>query len=237
MARDKEKSIGASFQAQTKFRRGKLPSKTGKVVATYKVYADPLEVLALPAPKLRGGRGLWSALATVRENIPEGGSLSQQHVSQILWATAGLTYGGQRTRAGALSRPGVETYLMARQIDGIFPGVYHYNPREHCLEYIGRDDSGKLLASALVNVEDVDACAAILVYTGIPSRVEDGARSRAYRYLYLEAGSAAQCAVTSAVGLDLVASVRAEFYDDEVAQLLQVDGLIEFPLCCVTVGT
>ncbi len=41
----------------------------------------------------------------------------------------------------------------------------------------------------------------------------------------------------AAVGLGLAATVRAEFYDDELARLLQVDGVSEVPLCVLTLGT
>jgi SagB-type dehydrogenase family enzyme len=233
----KDKSIGASFQAQTKYRRGNLPSKTGKAVAAYKVYANPLEVDALPVPDLKGGKGIWTALATTRESIPEGGRIRQSAISQILWATAGFTYGGQRTRASAVLLPGIETYLIVRQIEGMFAGVYHYNPREHSVEYLDQQEPSLELQAALMGDTDIDATAAIIAYTGIPSRIDDGAKARAYRYLYLEAGAAAQCAVMAAVALDLVSTVRAEFYDDELARLLQVDGVNEFPLCVVTLGT
>ena len=237
MPNSKDKSIGASFQSQTKYRRGGLPGRTGKAVSAYKVYANPLEVDALPVPDLKGGKGLWSALATTRESIPEGGRLRQRDVSQILWATAGFTYGGGRTRSSAVPLPGVETYLIVRQVEGVFAGVYHYNPREHSLEYLVSHDPSFDLQDALLGDTDIDACAAIIAYTGLPNRIDDGAKSRAYRYLYLEAGAAAQCAVRAAVGLDLVATFRAEFYDDELARLLQVDGVNEFPLGVVTLGT
>lgn len=237
MSNGKDKSIGANFQAQTKYRRGSLPGKKGKTIPAYKVYANPLEVDALSVPVLKGGKGLWTALATTRESIPEGGRLSQQDMSQILWATAGFTYGGQRTRASAVPLPGVETYLIVRQVEGVFAGLYHYNPREHSLEYLLRQDPTLDLQDALLGDTDLDACAAIIAYTGIPTRIDDGAKSRAYRYLYLEAGAAAQCAVMAAVGLDLAATFRAEFYDDELSRLLQVDGSSEFPLCVVTLGT
>ncbi len=233
----KDKSIGSSFQAQTKYRRGSLPSKTGKPVASYKVYANPLEVDALPVPALKGGKGLWKTLASGRASIPEGGRLKQRDISQILWATAGFTYGGQRTHASAIPLAGVETYLVVQQVEGIFAGVYHYNPREHCLEYISRDDPHKALQAALLDNADIDACAAVIAYTGLPSRIDDGIKSRAYRYLYLEAGAAAQCAMMATIDLDLSASVRAEFYDDEFSRLLQIDGVSEFPLCVVTLGT
>ena len=51
------------------------------------------------------------------------------------------------------------------------------------------------LADALLGDTDVSACAATVAYTGLPGRIDDGSKSRAYRYLYLEAGAAAQCAM------------------------------------------
>ena len=44
MPSSREKTIGESFQAQTKYRRGALPPKTGKVVSPFKVYANPLQL-------------------------------------------------------------------------------------------------------------------------------------------------------------------------------------------------
>ncbi len=236
MPRDK-KDIGASFQAQTKYRRGQLPNRTGKLVPSLKVYANPLEIAILPVPDLQGGRDLWDTLAASRQDIPEGGRICQRELSQILWSTAGFTYNAQRTHISSEGQSSVETYLVVRQVQDMFPGIYHYNPRDHSLEYLKRGDPSDDLVAALMGDTKVDACAAILAYTGIPSRLEDGVKARAYRYLYLEAGAAAQCAVMASVALDLVATFRAEFYDDELSLLLQVDGVSEVPLCVVTLGT
>lgn len=237
MPSSRDKTIGESFQTQTKYRRGALPSKTGKVVSPFKVYANPLEVASLTVPELSGGKGLWATLATTRESISEGGRLRQHDVSQLLWATAGFTYGGQRTHATAVPIAGLEAYLIVRQIEDAFPGVYHYNPREHALEHLQRTEPSLDLADALLGDTDISAVAAIIALTGLPGRIDDGSKSRAYRYLYLEAGAAAQCAMLAAVGLGLAATVRAEFYDDELARLLQIDGVNEVPLCVVTLGT
>ena len=236
MAKD-DKSVGGQFQAQTKYRRGQLPSSTGKLVPTLKVYANPLEVAVLPVPDLQGGKGLWASLSQKRPHIPEGGQIRQRELSQILWSTAGFTYGGQRTYVSTGTVSGLETYLVVRQVQDMFSGLYHYNPRDHSLEYLNRGDPSLDLSDALLGDTNIDACAAIIAYTGAPNRLEDGVKSRAYRYLYLEAGGSAQCAVMAAVALELVATFRAEFYDDELARLLQVDGLKEFPLCVVTLGT
>jgi len=237
LSNQRDKSIGAMFHSQTKYRRGVLPGATGKAVSTIKVYANPLEVAALPVPDINGGKGVWEALALGRVAIPEGGRLRQREISQILWATAGFNRGGQRTYTMTAALSGLETYLVTRQIEDIFAGVYHYNPREHSLEYLQRGDPSLALRDALLGDVGIDAYAAVIVYTGIPSRVDDAAKSRAYRYLYLEAGAAGQCAMVAAVSLGLVATARAEFYDDELARLLQLDGRSEFPLNVVTIGT
>jgi SagB-type dehydrogenase family enzyme len=233
----KDKSAGATFQALTRYRRGSLPSVTGKAIPTYKVYANPLEVAHLSVPQLAGGEGLWKTLATTRESIPEGGRIRQADISQIMWATAGFTYGGQRTRATPITMAGLEAYVIARELEDIFAGLYHYDPREHALEYLDRREPGFALQDVLLDDVEVEACAAVIALTGVPARVEDKAKSRGYRYLYLEAGAAAQCAMLAAVALGLVATVHGEFYDDDFARLLQIDGSTETPLCLVTLGT
>jgi SagB-type dehydrogenase family enzyme len=231
-----EKTIGAQFQTQTKYRRGHLPTSKGKYAPSVKVYANPLEVAMLPPPELKNGEGVWAMLAKSRINIPEGGRIRQRQLSQILWATAGFTYGGQRTHLSNGPISAVEAYLVVREVQDTFEGLYHYNPRDHSLEYLRREDPSDDLKAALLGSVDIDACAAILAFTGIPERLEDGAKSRAYRYLYLEAGAAAQNAVMAAVALELVASFRSEFYDDELSRLLQIDGANEVPLAVVTLG-
>ena len=61
-------------------------------------------------------------------------------------------------------------------------------------------------------------------------------RQRAYRYVYLDAGHVAQNLLLAATGLDLVACPIAAFYDDEVGQMLGVDGETEAPLYMAAVG-
>lgn len=237
MPKKDDMAMGVTFHEGTKYRRGQLPSRTGKIPPYLKVYANPLEVASLPVPVLKGGKGIWEALAQARASIPEGGRISLTEISQILWATGGFTYGRQRTHISAGAISSLELYLIVRQVQDIFPGIYHYSPRDHSIEHLTRKDPSSDLEAILLGDTNLDACAAILAFTGLPERHEDGAKSRAYRYLYLEAGAAAQCAVSSSVALDLVASLKPEFYDDELARLLKVDTTNEIPLCLVTLGT
>jgi SagB-type dehydrogenase family enzyme len=231
------KKIGSSFHAHTKFRRGQVPCVSGQGAAAFKVYANPLEVASLPVPDLSGGKGLWAALSASREQISEGGILRQAQASQILWAAAGFTFGRQRTHISATGISTIETYLVANNVEDMFPGIYHYNPRDHTLEYVQGGDPSEPLGNALLPNREIEANPAAVAFTGLPERLEIGAKSRAYRYVYQEAGAAAQAAALAAGALDLVATFEVAFYDDDLARLLQIDGVIEVPLCLVLLGT
>ena len=234
---NKEKKIGPSFHAHTKFRRGQVQGVSGQGTAAFKVYANPLETVSLPVPDLVDGKGLWASLAASREQISEGGILRQPQASQILWAAAGFTFGRQRTHISATRVSTIETYLVANNVEDMFSGIYHYNPREHTLEYVrGCDPSGPL-GEALLSKGEIEANPAAVVFTGVPGRLEIGAKSRAYRYVYQEAGAAAQAAALAAGAIDLIATFEVAFYDDELSSLLQIDGVNEVPLCIVLLGT
>ncbi|HKI58283.1 MAG TPA: SagB/ThcOx family dehydrogenase [Trueperaceae bacterium] len=236
MAHSRGKSVGAEFHAQTKYRRGSVPRSRSQAAPSFKVYANPCEVAALPVPQLRGGAGLWSTLSSARGGLAEGGRLRQAQLSQLLWGAAGFTFGHERTHLSAAGVSSIETYLVARQVQDLFAGVYHYNPREHSLEHLSTGDPTDRFAASLVTPLDVEAQAAALCFTGIFARHRDGGSGRALRYLCLDVGAAAQAVVLSAAGMGLATSFLAEFYDDELAELLQVDGRGEVPLGIVSVG-
>ncbi len=236
MAHSRDKSIGAEFHAQTKYRRGNVPRARSRAAPPFKVYANPREVAALPVPQLRGGSGLWTALSSARDGVAEGGRLKQAQLSQLLWGAAGFTFGHERTHLSAAGVSSLETYVVARQVEDLFAGIYHYNPRDHTLEHLSTGDPTERLAATLVTPIDVTAQAVALCFTGIFARHRDGGSGRALRYLCLDVGAAAQSVVLSSAGLGLAAAFMAEFYDDELAELLQVDGRGEVPLGVVTVG-
>ena len=82
----------------------------------------------------------------------------------------------------------------------------------------------------------MDAQAVALCFTGIFARHRAGSNGRAFRYLCLDVGAAAQAVVLGCSGMGLAAQFLADFYDDELSELLQVDGRGEVPLGMVLVG-
>jgi len=229
------RTIGAEFQTQTKYRRGQLPAARTRVSPAFKVYANPKEIARLPQPHLKGGTGVWSALSGDRGEA-EGGRIKEAQLSQLLWAAAGFTAGGERVPLSAQGVSSVEVYVLASQVRNLLAGVYHYDPREHSLAHLSVGDPMPGLAEALLTDVDLSAQAALLCFTGVPGRHRAADGGRPYRYLYLDAGAAAQAAALAAVAMGLAARMVTDFYDDELAELLKVDGRDEHPLCALAIG-
>lgn len=236
MTRSKSRTNGADIHGQMSYKRGQLPASRTRVAPRFKVYANPAEVASLPAPQLKGGPGLWTTFAKDRGGVAEGGRLKQAQLSQLLWSGLGFTYGLDRIHATAQEVSSLEGYLLAFDVQDLFAGSYHYSPREHSLYQLTMDDLSEGFGASLLGDLDLDAQAAVVCFTGLPARhrVVDGAHG--YRYALLDAGAAAQNVVLAASSLGLSAEMVTDFYDDELATLLGLDGRGEWPLCLVAIG-
>jgi SagB-type dehydrogenase family enzyme len=207
------------------------------VAPPFKAYANPHEIATLPSPQLKGGTGVWTALSSARGGESEGGRIKQAQLSQVLWAAAGFTVGRERVHVTAHGVSSIEMYVLARNVQDIFAGVYHYDAREHSLAHIEVGDPSDRLADALLAPLDLGTQAAVVCFTGIPLRHSASEGGRSFRYLYLDAGAAAQDAVIASTALGLATHFIADFYDDEVVDLLQLDPRNEYPLCLVAIGS
>ena len=237
MSSRRPRTIGAEFQSQTKFRRGQLPASRSRVAPAFKAYANPSEIAALPQPHLKGGTGVWTALSSPRGGAAEGGRIKQNQLAQLLWAAAGFTRGEERTHLNAHGVSSLETYVLTRNVQDLLAGIYHYDAREHSLAHLELYDPTEKLADTLLAPLELDAQAVVLCFTGIPRRHKHGDDGRAYRYLYLDAGAAAQDVMVAGCAMGLATNFVADFYDDELSELLQLDSNNEHPLCLVAVGS
>ena len=78
--------------------------------------------------------------------------------------------------------------------------------------------------------------AAVFIWTAIFNRSKCKYGERAYRYIYLDAGHIAENLALSATSLHLGSCQIAALYDDEVNQLINVDGLTESTIYLSVVG-
>lgn len=234
---------GRQFQEGTKYVRGKIPAGyygTGRPPAPFKTYPGAPTV-PLPPPATEGGMPLWEALGTRRSSRDYAdGHLLLEELSQLLWGATGATGACNglvlRTAPSAGALFPVETYVEARDVAGISGGIYHYGVREHALSLVRESDLSAELAGAALGQEMVAGAGAVFLWTAVFGRSAVKYLERAWRYVYLDAAHVAQNLLLAATALGLSACPIAALYDDEVNEILGVDGTEESILYMASVG-
>ncbi len=237
-------SVGPQYQEATKYVRGRpVPQAPGWAAAPppYKSYEDYLEYVELPEPVRDGGRSIWELINERRsERDYTGEALSVEELSQLLWASAGLTGELEKTELRAVGSAGAlypnETYTIVQAVDGISRGVYHYDVREHALGMLADGDYSEPLAQACLGQTWMEAASAVFVWGAVVARCAWKYQNRAYRYLYLDAGHLGAQLQLAAAALALGSCNIGAFFDDEVADLIGLDGQTEVITYLTAVG-
>ena len=238
-----EDSIGDRFQQETKYARDRLPRgglDWSREPSLCKEYGDALAVQPLPAPETEGGRGLWETITARRSRRRFAGRLSLEGLSQLLWATQGVTLPRPERALRASPSAGalypLETYVVVNAVEGLEPGVWHYRVREHALELLQRGDCSVAAAEAALDQPMAMRAAAVFIWTAIMERSKWKYRQRGYRYMYLDAGHVGGQLHLAAEALGLKCCAIGALYDEEVNALVGVDGAEETVLYMSVVG-
>lgn len=185
----------------------------------------------MPPPDSEGGIPLTQALAK-RRSLREYGlrALSMQELSQLLWATQGITdWRGFRTAPSAGATYPLEVYLATSE------GLFRYEPQGHQLRRLGQQDLRPALAGAALQQGWVREAPAVFILTAVAERTARRYGQRAERYIAMEIGHAAQNLLLQAVALGLGGVPVGAFEDDKVAKVLGLPK-DEAPLYIVPVG-
>lgn len=238
-----KKGIGDLFQEETKYERDRLPGgylEWSKKPETYKEYPNRPRV-ELPRPETEGGAPVWKILSqrrSVRDFHPR--TVTDHQLSQLLWASQGITaeqFGYKfRTVPSAGALYPVETYVIINGVEGIPQGVYHYNVLEHCLEQLKEGDYRVTIARAALDQRIAYDASVVFAWTAVFERSKWKYKQRAYRYVYLDAGHIAQTVAMAAVALGLGSCQIAALYDEEVNDLLGLDGIEESAIYLTVIG-
>lgn len=239
------RAIGEMFQEETKY----SPDRMGghfldweRMPERYKNYPESTPRVRLPAVKFSKDVGLWETILR-RRSIREYSrncALPLETLSTLLWATQGIT---SETRdfqfraapsAGALYP--METYLMARDVDGLQQGIYHFRPYAFDLEFIRPGDFSRELARAALGQDMAAYAQVVFIWSAIVERSRWKYRQRAYRYIYLDAGHIAQNLYLAGTALGLGICGIGAFYDDPVNELVGLDGKEETVLYMASAG-
>ncbi|UCH03637.1 MAG: SagB/ThcOx family dehydrogenase [Candidatus Thorarchaeota archaeon] len=234
---------GDDFLGSTKYVRGALPRHRldwSTKPPTYKVYQSATRV-SLPTPDVEGGLGLWDSLQKRRSTRAYTDEpLTQQQLSQLLWASQGISARrGEydlRTAPSAGALYPVETYLCINRVEEINPGLYHYSVPNHELECLEQGSFAAQVRRGALDQQLAEHAPVVFIWSAVFARSKWKYLQRAYRYIFLDSGHIAQNLALAAEALGLGTCQVGAIYDDELNSLLGLDGIEESVIYLSSVG-
>ena len=241
--RSRPEGIGPGFQHYTSYHpdRPPLPCAWAQPTPPFKAYADPVDVIKLPPPETEGGPGLWGIIAGRRSQRRfTDRPMSLETLSQLLWATQGVTgRAGEHILRAAASAGALypnETYLVLSNVEGGGPGIAHYDVREHALALLREGEFGAQCAEACLGQGFCATAQVVFAWGAVVSRCAQKYGDRAYRYIHLDAGHIGGQLQLAADALGLGSVNIGAFLDDEVNALFDLDGVAETVVYLTAVG-
>lgn len=194
----------------------------------FKRYAEPMTRVELPRALPTTNVPAIAVLAGTAK-VPEV-DLSLEHLSRLLHLSGGIVRTGERSygtfffraAGSAGGRFPLELYVAVPEGTSLPPGVHWYHPHEHALIEIGPPPRGQAPA---------------IVVTGVPWRTGWRYRERGYRHIYWDAGTMLAQLLTAAASAGIQARLLTLFPDATVGALAGVDGVHEFPVAVVGLGS
>ena len=148
-------------------------------------------------------------------------------VAQLLHYAAGVT-SPHAVGSGILLRAApsagalypVDVYIAVRDVEGLEAGIYYYDPHRHALLRTGGADAVQRLAGHVAGGQRVRAAPFSLVLGATFDRTVAKYRSRAYRYVTLDAGHLAAHVALTGAALGTRCELEPLFEDEAVAGIV-----------------
>jgi SagB-type dehydrogenase family enzyme len=130
----------------------------------------------------------------------------------------------------------LEIYVHACKVDGLAPGLYHYDPEEHNLDVLRQQDESERILPHLVQQDLAKNAAAVIFITAVFGRSTFKYGDRGYRFILFEAGHLAQNANLTAAEMGLITTNVGGYSDRGIDRYLGIDGLNESAIYLLLLG-
>jgi SagB-type dehydrogenase family enzyme len=158
-----------------------------------------------------------------------GEPLSDRQLAALLWSAQGVSApSGARTVPSAGALYPLETYVATPS------EVLRYVPVTSSVQ-VRVDPKAKAAVAQAISGTPASMAYAIVIITGVPERITGKYADRGIRYMWMEAGHAAQNLLLAAAAMGLGAVTIGAFNDDGVAAALSLSDR-EIPLYLIPVG-
>lgn len=238
-----EECTGYTYLKDTRYQRESIKQMIRPAIAqvdTFKTYPDA-KIIDLPrnwelsesrlTPLLQNRRALRKYLKK---------SITLEELAFMLWASQGITaksanYSFRSAPSGGALYP-VETYFSANLVEGLKPGLYHFDVANFALERIVDEDCAEAVASACLDQKFMAQAAVTFLWSVVFRRSMSKYGNRGMRYILLDAGHICQNLLVAAEATGNGGCPVAAFYDEEVNALLGLDGTEETAIYAAAVG-
>lgn len=238
----KMNNYGDDFQQKSKYSRYDLGGGLDwdNKPDIYKKIPD-CKKIKLPEPKENGKTALDFCIKkrkSIRDFSEEPIDLIQ--LSYLLWVSTGIQrkeHGYEfRTAPSAGALYPIETYIVVNNVLKLERGVYHYSIKDHTLEEMKLGDFSIKTANGALGQEMCARAAVVFIWTSIFQRSKWKYGQRAYRYIYLDAGHIAENLALASTGLGLGSCQIGALFDDEINEIVDVDGKNESTIYMSVIG-
>lgn len=235
--------VGDRFQQETKYYRERLKDRMldwERKPAVYKAYPGANRIELPPFESI--------TTLTLKEALKKrrsvrhftGGGITEEELSYLLWASGGIQRvergHGFRTAPSAGALYPIETYVIVDSIRAIPRGLYHYSVKSHQLEEVRLGELGHEITQAALGQKMCLEAAVTFIWTAVFYRSKWKYEQRAYRYVYLDAGHIAGNLALAATAIGLGTCQIGALFDDEVNEIVGVDGEDESVIYMTVVG-
>lgn len=170
--------------------------------------------------------------------------MSLLQLSFLLWSTQGVkdvrgnSYATLRTVASGGARHGFETYLYVQNVDGLKPGLYHYLPMGHQLEFLGElGNATEIVTNSLCGQSWGAKANVVFYWSFVPYRCEWRYGIYAHRPALIDAGHVCQNLYLACTALGMGTCAIAAFDIEICNKMFELDGEEEFVIYAAPVGS
>ena len=220
----------------------KDPQKWPEEWKTVKIKTYPrFPKIILPEPKDLD-MSLSSTLESRRSARDFVSEINTEKLSSILFNSLGTrketVFGVEKRRypSGGPLYP-VEFYVFIfKQIGDLRKGVYHYGVEDNSLTQIKKDIFDEKMMDSLIILDFAKKASFAVVMTAVFERNFMKYGERSYRFILLEAGSAAQNLALCATAVNVGSIQMGGLVDEKAEELLDIDGSSEATIGSVFFG-
>lgn len=209
-----------------------------------KRYPQAAQTPLLPAreigefPRVLTARRTWRRFSA--------GRLSFADLSTLLGLTFGVRewvrvpplgrFAVKTSPSGGALHP-IEAYVVARNVEGISPGIYHYDADRHRLELLRRGVTRDRMSDYVMGQRWFSDASVFVVMAAVFTRTQWKYRfPRAYRVVLAECGHLCQTFCLTATWLNLAPFCTMALADSKIDRDLGIDGVTEGALYVAGVG-